>query len=48
MAKNLADKYGVLSSQMDSVINDANTEIMNLRDKLTGCVPTTPVLGKVY
>lgn len=36
MAKNLADKYRVLSTQMDSVINDANTEIMGLRDKLSG------------
>lgn len=36
MARSLTDKYATLSSQMDSVINDANAEIMSLRDKLSG------------
>lgn len=36
MAKSLTDKYATLSSQMDNVINDANVEIMALRDKLSG------------
>lgn len=35
-AKGLTDKYATLSTQMDNVINDANTEIMGLRDKLQG------------
>ena len=34
MAKNLADRYANLNSQMDNVIKDANTEIGALRDKL--------------
>ncbi|GAB7355947.1 hypothetical protein MBLNU459_g6582t2 [Dothideomycetes sp. NU459] len=35
MAKSLTDKYATLSSQMDNVINEANVEIMALRDKLS-------------
>ena len=35
MSKNLTDKYGVLNSQMDSVINDATAETTSLRDKLS-------------
>jgi len=34
MAKNLADRYANLNSQMDNVIKDANSEISGLRDKL--------------
>lgn len=34
MAKSLTDKFATLSSQMDNVINDANVEIMALREKL--------------
>jgi gas vesicle protein len=34
MAKNLADRYANLNSQMDSVIKDANSEISGLRDRL--------------
>lgn len=40
MAKSLTEKYATLSSQMDNVINDANGEIMSLRDKLSGLSPT--------
>lgn len=41
MAKNLADKYGSLSAQMDNMINEANGEITGLRDKLFGtCIFT--------
>lgn len=36
LARSLTDKYSTLSSQMDKVINDANTEISILRDKLSG------------
>jgi len=36
MAKSLTERYSLLSSQMDNVINDANAEIMSLRDKLSG------------
>ena len=34
MAKNLADRYANLNSQMDNVIKDANLEISSLRDRL--------------
>ncbi len=34
VAKSLTDKYNSLSSQMDSVINDANSEITGLREKM--------------
>ncbi|KAI4721765.1 hypothetical protein E4T48_01994 [Aureobasidium sp. EXF-10727] len=34
MAKNLADRYANLNSQMDNVIKDANLEIKGLRDRL--------------
>ncbi|KAI5197749.1 hypothetical protein E4T39_07127 [Aureobasidium subglaciale] len=34
MAKNLADRYASLNSQMDNVIKDANSEIGGLRAKL--------------
>jgi E3 ubiquitin-protein ligase CCNP1IP1 len=34
MAKNLADRYATLNSQMDNVIKDANSEISGLRDRL--------------
>jgi E3 ubiquitin-protein ligase CCNP1IP1 len=36
LAKNLADKYNTLNSQMDKVIHDANAEISGLRSKLSG------------
>ncbi|KAK5148830.1 hypothetical protein LTR04_000450 [Oleoguttula sp. CCFEE 6159] len=35
LAKSLTEKYSTLSSQMDKIINDANTEITNLREKLS-------------
>jgi hypothetical protein len=34
LAKTLADKYHHLSMQMDKVINDANSEIEHLNQKL--------------
>jgi E3 ubiquitin-protein ligase CCNP1IP1 len=34
MAKNLADRYANLNSQMDNVIKDANSEISGLRERL--------------
>ena len=33
-ARGLTDKYGNLSIQMDKIINDANSEIDNLNQKL--------------
>lgn len=38
LARSLTDKYSTLSSQMDKIIHDANSEIMSLRDKLSGMV----------
>ncbi|KAK0277463.1 hypothetical protein LTR91_006094 [Friedmanniomyces endolithicus] len=34
LARSLTDRYATLSSQMDKVIHDANSEITSLRDKL--------------
>lgn len=34
LAKSLTDKYGNLSVQMDKIINDANSEIDGLNQKL--------------
>ncbi|TKA65283.1 hypothetical protein B0A55_09535 [Friedmanniomyces simplex] len=34
LARSLTDKYATLSSQMDKIIHDANSEITSLRDKL--------------
>ena len=36
LAKSLADKYTTLSTQMDKVIHDANSEISHLHGKLDG------------
>lgn len=36
LAKGLTDKYGNLSNQMDKMIHDANSEIVGLRDKVSG------------
>ena len=36
LARSLTDKYSMLSSQMDKIIHDANSEITSLRDKLSG------------
>jgi len=36
LARSLTDRYATLSSQMDKVIHDANSEITSLRDKLEG------------
>ena len=36
LAKSLTDKYGNLNVQMDKIINDANTELDNLNQKLAG------------
>ena len=33
-ARGLADKYGNLNIQMDKIINDANSEIENLNQKI--------------
>lgn len=35
LAKSLTDKYQTLSTQLDKIINDANSEITTLRDKLS-------------
>ncbi|KAK0343142.1 hypothetical protein LTR91_026149 [Friedmanniomyces endolithicus] len=34
LARSLTDRYATLSSQMDKIIHDANSEITSLRDKL--------------
>lgn len=36
LARSLSDKYRTLSDQMDKVIDDANSEIGNLRKKIEG------------
>jgi hypothetical protein len=36
MGKNLADKYSHLSSQLDKIVNDANSEIQSLQNKIKG------------
>ena len=36
LAKSLTDKYGNLNVQMDKIINDANTELDSLNQKLAG------------
>ena len=36
LAKTLTDKYGNLSVQMDKIINEANTELDSLTQKLAG------------
>lgn len=36
LARSLTDKYSNLSTHMDKIINEANAEIMGLRDKLNG------------
>ena len=36
LAKTWADKYNTLSVQMDKIINDANSEIDMLNQKLSG------------
>ena len=38
-ARGLTDKYGNLSIQMDKIINDANSEIDNLNQKLASTWP---------
>lgn len=40
MAKNLAERYANLNSQMDNVIKDANSEISSLRDRLESKIHT--------
>jgi len=39
LAKSLTDKYGNLSVQMDKIINDANSEIDGLNQKLSSKKP---------
>ena len=34
LAKSLADKYTTLSTQMDKLVHEANTEISSLQNKL--------------
>ena len=36
LAKSLTEKYTGLSNQMDKIINEANSEIVTLRDKVSG------------
>jgi len=36
LAKSLTDKYSTLNTQMDKIINDANSEIVSLREGLEG------------
>lgn len=36
LARTWTDKYGKLSMQMDKIIHDANAEIDNLTQRLTG------------
>ena len=40
LAKSLTDKYSTLSTQMDSIISQANSEIGALQEKLS-CTPAT-------
>jgi E3 ubiquitin-protein ligase CCNP1IP1 len=35
LAKNLADKYASLNTQMDKIVHDANAEISSLRSKMS-------------
>lgn len=35
LGKNLKDKYGQLSTAMDKIINEANTEISTLQNKIS-------------
>lgn len=36
MGRNLADKYSNLNSQLDKIVNDANSEIESLQTKIKG------------
>lgn len=36
LSRSLTDKYQALSTQMDSIINQANGQINNLQEKLSG------------
>lgn len=36
MGKNLADKYSHLNNQLDKIVNDANSEMQILQDKIKG------------
>lgn len=36
LAKSLTDKYSNLSTQLDQIIHEANSEIVTLRNKLSG------------
>jgi len=40
----LTDKNAVLNTQMDQVINDANAEILRLRNKLSGMAARNSLL----
>ena len=42
MSKTLTEKYSGLSVQLDKVINEANSEITNMQNKLAG------MCGQVY
>jgi len=42
MAKSLTEKYGNLSSQLDKIIHDANTEILSLRERIEGTHDAPP------
>ncbi|CAL3962740.1 unnamed protein product [Diplocarpon coronariae] len=35
VAKNLTDKYNILSTQIDKIVHDANSEVSNLRNKIS-------------
>lgn len=34
LSRSLTDKYSTLSTQMDQIIYDANSELTNLREKM--------------
>ncbi|CAD6499063.1 BgTH12-04715 [Blumeria graminis f. sp. triticale] len=45
-AKNLTKKYGTLNAQMDKIIHDANSELSNMRDKMTNMQAEQDALRK--
>ena len=36
LCKNLTEKYGHINSQLDKVVNEANTQLQNLQNKIQG------------
>lgn len=41
LAKSLTEKYGDLNVQLDKIINDANSQIENLNQRMQGLMLTT-------